>query len=136
MTEHKLTNRYWHLVDAQDQTLGRLATRVASLLIGKHKATFSASLDSGDYVVVINTDGLKVTGKKLKDKIYYRYSGFPDGLYQKTLGEKMNADSTDVLRLAVKGMLPKNKQQDRRLVRLKIYKGSTHPYINEIKSNA
>ncbi len=131
-TTHQITTRRWHLVDIKDQTLGRTATKIASLLIGKHKPNFSAHLDSGDYVVVINTDGLTVTGKKLTDKTYYRFSGFPGGLRQQTLGDKMAQDSREVLRLAVKGMLPKNHLQDRRLTRLKIYKDSNHPYTNQL----
>lgn len=134
LTTHKTTTRRWHLIDIKGQTLGRAATQVASLLIGKHKPDFSAHLDSGDYVVVINSDDLVVTGKKLTDKMYYRFSGYPGGLREQSLGDKMAQDSTQVVRLAVKGMLPKNKLQDKRLARLKIFKDALHPYENQLKT--
>lgn len=134
LTTHKTTTRRWHLVDISNQNLGRTATSIASLLIGKHKPDFSANLDSGDYVVVINSDTLTVTGKKLTDKKYYRFSGFPGGLKEQTLGDKLAKDSTEVVRLAVKGMLPKNHLQDRRLARLKVFKDALHPFENQLKT--
>ena len=121
-------NRKWHLIDLSGQTLGRISTRIAGLLIGKDKATFSPNLDDGDFVVVINSDGIKVTGKKLTDKSYYRHSGYPGGLREITLGEQIKKDSRRVIEIAVKGMLPKNKLQDPRLRRLKVFKNAVHPY--------
>lgn len=125
--------REWHLLDLKDQTLGRLSTKMAELLMGKHKPNQNDNLDGGDYVVVINSDKLKVTGKKLSDKIYYRHSGFPGGFRQETLSEKMAKDSRKVVELSVKGMLPKNKFQKNRLVRLKVFKDDQHPYQGQIK---
>ena len=121
-------NRKWHLIDLSGQTLGRISTRIAGLLIGKDKPTFSPNLDDGDFVVVINSDEIKVTGKKLTDKSYYRHSGYPGGLREITLGEQIKKDSRRVIEIAVKGMLPKNKLQDPRLRRLKVFKNAVHPY--------
>lgn len=131
----KTINRAWHLIDLKGQTLGRVSTQIASLLMGKNKADFSPNLDMGDYVVAINADQIKVTGNKLADKIYYRHSGFPGGFRQATLGEKMQKDSTFVIRASVKGMLPKNKLQDPRLARLKIFTDSKHPYADKFKNS-
>lgn len=121
-------SRNWHIIDASSDTLGRIATQVAEKLIGKHKPTFTPHMDNGDYVVVINTDNLKVSGKKLDNKKYYRHSGYIGSMKEATLGEKMEKDSTQVITLAVKGMLPKNKLQDDRMSRLKVYAGTDHPH--------
>ncbi len=123
----------WHLIDIKDQILGRNATQIARLLMGKQKADYSPNLDMGDNVIVINTDKLKVTGKKLANKLYQRHSGWPGGFRELTLGELMEKDSRKVVLQAVKGMLPKNKLQDRRLARLKLFKDDQHPYQAEIK---
>ncbi len=125
----KTIDRQWHLIDIKGQTLGRASTQIAQLLIGKNKATYTPNIDNGDYVVVINSDDLTVTGQKLSDKIYYRHSGFRNGLRQETLGELMERDSRKAVERAVKGMLPKNKLQDVRLARLKVFKNATHPYF-------
>ncbi|OGD79111.1 50S ribosomal protein L13 [Candidatus Collierbacteria bacterium RIFOXYB1_FULL_49_13] len=124
-------NRRWHLIDLDGQILGRTATKAAGLLIGKHKPEYTSHIDSGDYVVVINTDKLKVTGKKLAQKTYYRHSGYPGNLKAQTLEEKMAQDSTKVFQKAVKGMLPKNKLQAPRMARMKIFKEATHPYADK-----
>ncbi len=118
--------REWHLLDASELPLGRLATRVATLLTGKGKPMFTAHIDCGDHVVIINADKLVATGDKMDTKMYYRHSGFPGNLKEATLSQKITKDSTDVIRLAVLGMLPKNKLSDGRMKRLKIYAGEEH----------
>jgi large subunit ribosomal protein L13 len=119
-------DRKWYVVDAGDATLGRVSTFVATLLLGKNKPTFTKHIDVGDYVIVINTDKLVVTGNKLEDKLYYKHSGFPGGLTTTKLKDKMADDSTTVIRKAVRGMLPVNKLRDARLERLKLYKDENH----------
>lgn len=118
--------RKWYVIDASEVPLGRAATKIATLLTGKGKPQFTQHVDCGDYVIVINTDNLVVTGKKLTDKIYYRHTGYPGGIKDATLAEKMAKDSTDVIYKAVRGMLPVNKLRDERLKRLKIYTGTEH----------
>ena len=120
--------RSWFVVDATDQTLGRLATRIATLLEGKHKPIYSPHLDTGDHVVVINAAKVKVTGNKLLQKRYYRHSGYPGGLRSRTLGEQLDRRPTEVLRTAVKGMLPKNRLARQQITKLKIYAGPEHPH--------
>ncbi len=132
-TKSKEIQRAWHLIDLDGQVLGRVATQIATLLIGKHKADISSHLDSGDYVVAINSDKFVVTGKKLDAKKYYRHSGHPGNLKEVTLRDKLAKDSRSVIELAVRGMLPKNKLQDKRLRRLKVFPDATHPYIAQIK---
>lgn len=118
--------REWLLLDASEAPLGRLSTKIAKLLTGKDKTMFTKHIDCGDYVVVINADKLVVTGTKMSDKKYYRHSQYPGSLKTATLTEKMAKDSTDVIALAVKGMLPKNKLMAERLKRLRVYSGETH----------
>jgi large subunit ribosomal protein L13 len=120
--------RRWYVVDAEGQNLGRLATRIADQLRGKNKPQFTPHVDTGDFVVVVNAEKIAVTGKKLDEKIYYRHSGYPGGLKQRTLREQLHRRPTEVLRLAVKGMLPKNKLAARQLTKLKIYAGPEHPH--------
>ncbi len=120
--------REWHLVDADGQTLGRLATRIADTLRGKNKPQYTPHVDTGDFVVVVNAEKIAVTGKKLDDKIYYRHSGYPGGLKERTLREQLERRPTEVLRKAVKGMLPKNKLAARQITKLKIYAGPEHPH--------
>jgi large subunit ribosomal protein L13 len=120
--------RKWHLIDASDATLGRISTVAASLLIGKGKPTITSHMDGGDFVVVINADNLKVTGNKLDKKIYYRHSGFPGGISQRSLQEVMNKDATEVIKMSIRGMLPVNKLRKGRLERLKIYPGAEHQH--------
>ncbi len=120
--------RKWYVIDAAEAPLGRLSTKIATLLTGKGKPMFTRHIDCGDYVVVINAANLVATGTKLEDKMYYRHSGYPGNLHEATLKEKMSKDASDVIRLAVKGMLPKNKLVDERLKRLKIYNGAEHAH--------
>lgn len=119
-------SRKWYVVDASDATLGRLSTQIATLLTGKGKPMFTHHIDVGDYVIVINSDNLRVTGNKMEDKMYYRHSGYPGGLNEMQLKDKMAKDSTEVIFKAVRGMLPVNKLRDERLARLKIYSGTEH----------
>ena len=120
--------RRWYVVDAEGQNLGRLATRIADTLRGKNKPQFTPHVDTGDFVVVVNAEKITVTGKKLDEKIYYRHSGYPGGLKQRTLREQLDRRPTEVLRIAVKGMLPKNKLAARQLTKLKVYAGPEHPH--------
>ena len=118
--------RAWYVIDASEATLGRISTKVATLLTGKGKPQFTHHIDTGDYVIVINADKLVVTGNKLTDKKYYRHSGFPGGIKEASLADKMAKDSTEVIIHAIRGMLPVNKLRDERLKRLKVYAGSEH----------
>ncbi len=118
--------RKWYVIDASEAPLGRVATQIATLLTGKGKPTFTKHIDTGDYVVVVNADNVSVTGNKLDTKNYYRHSGHPGGLKERTMREQMEMDSTKVVFAAVRGMLPVNKLRDGRLERLKIYAGAEH----------
>ncbi|MFC2122819.1 50S ribosomal protein L13 [Bacteroidota bacterium] len=120
--------RKWHEIDATDKILGRLATQVAKLLIGKHKAIFTRNQDTGDYVVVINADKVRVSGDKMKQKMYYRHSGYPGGLKTTSLEDMMKAHPTRVIEHAVKGMLPHNRLGAQMYRKLRVYVGSTHPH--------
>jgi len=121
--------RDWHVIDATDQVLGRLATRVARLLMGKHKPIFSRNLDVGDYVVIINAEKVRVTGDKAKQKVYYRHSGYPGGLKSITYDKLMQANPTRVIEHAVKGMLPHTRLGGNMMKKLKVYVGDTHPHL-------
>jgi large subunit ribosomal protein L13 len=125
--------RNWHLFDASKENLGRLASRVAVILRGKDKVSFTPHLDEGDFVVVVNSDNLKVTGNKLEDKIYYHYSGYHGGIKEISLGKLMEKDSTEVIKKAVFGMLPKNKLRKEMMKRLRVFKEEEHPYGDKIK---
>jgi large subunit ribosomal protein L13 len=120
--------REWYLVDAEGQTLGRLATRIADTLRGKNKPQYTPHVDTGDFVIVVNAEKIAVTGNKLDQKQYYRHSGYPGGLRSRTLREQLERRPTEVLRSAVKGMLPKNKLAARQITKLKIYAGPEHPH--------
>lgn len=120
--------RRWWLVDAADQTLGRLATRVASLLEGKHKPTYSPHLDTGDHVVVVNAEKVRVTGNKLLQKRYYRHSGYPGGLREESLESLLARKPELVIERAVKGMLPQNRLGRAMFKKLKVYRGADHPH--------
>jgi large subunit ribosomal protein L13 len=120
--------RKWWVVDAEGKNLGRLATQIAVVLRGKHKPEFTPHVDTGDFVIVVNADKVSVTGNKLLDKRYYRHSGRPGGLKSRTLGEMLEKRPREVLRHAVKGMLPKNKLAARQITKLKIYAAPTHPH--------
>ena len=121
-------SRIWVEIDAREAPLGRVATTVAKYLIGKYKPTYTAHIDAGDFVIVTNAANLVVTGNKLDDKKYYRHSGYPGGIKQRTLAEQLTRDPTKVIYDAVRGMLPKNKLMDGRLKRLKIYAGDEHTH--------
>jgi len=125
--------RRWHLVDVKDQILGRSATRIARFLIGKDKVEYVPHLDVGDHVVVTNAAEVAVTGKKEKQKIYYRHSGYPGGLRSETLGDLRERRPEEIIRRAVKGMLPKNKLQKPMLKRLHIFAGEEHPFEEKFK---
>jgi large subunit ribosomal protein L13 len=118
----------WYLVDAQGQTLGRLAAKIAAVLKGKHKVIYSPSLDTGDYVVVINADKIAVTGRKLDDKKYYRHTGYPGGLIEVNLRDQLARHPERVLQAAVKGMLPHNRLGRKMYKKLKVYAGAEHPH--------
>jgi large subunit ribosomal protein L13 len=120
--------REWYLVDAQGQTLGRLATQIADTLRGKRKPQYTPHVDTGDFVVVVNAEKIAVTGNKLDQKRYYRHSGYPGGLRSRTLRDQLERRPTEVLRTAVRGMLPKNRLARRQLTKLKIYAGPEHPH--------
>jgi large subunit ribosomal protein L13 len=120
--------REWYVIDAKDQTLGRLASQIAHLLRGKHKPIYSPHMDVGDYIIVINCDKIRVTGNKLEDKLYYRHSGYPGGLRSLTLRQLMDRYPERVLQYAVRGMLPKNKLGRKMIKKLKIYAGDSHPH--------
>lgn len=120
--------RRWYVVDAADQTLGRLATRVARTLLGKDKPEYTPGVDVGDFVVVINAADVSVTGKKLDDKIYYRHSGYPGGLKQVPLREQLEKYPERVIEAAVWGMLPHNRHGRKLIKKLKVYAGSEHPH--------
>ena len=125
--------RQWYLIDAQRQILGRLSTKIAKLLLGKNKPYFTGHLDCGDWVVVINAGKVRVTGKKRKQKIYYRHSGYPGGLKALTFEQMMQKDPRKVVNHAVSGMLPKNKLKKQRMKRLRVFIGKEHPYEKKLE---
>lgn len=129
----KEVKRNWHLVDAQGAVLGRLATKIAGLLTGKVKPTYSAHLDVGDCVVVINAREVIVTGRKETQKVYKKHSGYPGGYKEVALAKLRKEQPEKIIALAVKRMLPGNRLRDQRMARLKIFAGSEHPYAGKIK---
>ena len=120
--------REWYLVDVENKVLGRVATEIASILRGKKKPIFTPSVDTGDFVIVINAEKIALTGNKLADKTYYSHSSFPGGIKSITAGKLLEKKPEDLLRTAVKGMLPKNKLARHMLSKLKIYSGTEHPH--------
>jgi large subunit ribosomal protein L13 len=120
--------RNWVLVDAEGKTLGRLATQIADTLRGKRKPTYTPHVDVGDFVVVVNAEKISVTGTKLQEKLYHRHSGYPGGLKTRTLNDMLERRPEEVIRLAVRGMLPKNRLARKQLTKLKIYAGPEHPH--------
>jgi len=120
--------RDWHLVDAEGQVLGRLASEIARRLRGKHKAIYTPHVDTGDFVVVVNAEKVSLTGKKLTDKTYYHHTGYPGGIKSVTAGKMLKEKPERLLYIAVKGMLPKNSLGRKMLKKLKIYKGGEHPH--------
>jgi large subunit ribosomal protein L13 len=125
--------REWHVIDASGQVLGKVATQAANRLMGKHKPLFSRHLDTGDYVVVINAEKVRVTGDKLKQKMYYRHSGYPGGLRSVSLEKMLQTSPARVIEHAVKGMLPHNRLEAQMMKRLKVYAGEAHPHQGQVK---
>ncbi len=123
--------RRWYVVDATDQTLGRLATRIAAVVRGKEKAYFTPHLDTGDFVIVVNAEKIRVTGKKLDDKMYYKHSGYIGHLKSANLRTLLARKPEKVIQLAVKGMLPKNTLGRKLLSKVKIYRGAAHPHASQ-----
>jgi large subunit ribosomal protein L13 len=123
--------REWYLVDAEGQTLGRLATQIADTLRGKRKPQYTPHVDTGDFVVVVNAEKIAVSGNKLDQKRYYRHSGYPGGLRSRTLREQLERRPTEVIRSAVKGMLPRNRLARQQLTKLKVYAGPEHPHASQ-----
>lgn len=124
--------REWHLIDATDQTLGRISTQIAKLLMGKHKPIYTPSMDTGDFVVVINAEKIRVTGKKMKQKLYYRHSNYPGGLKSIWLERLMKDHPTRAIEHAVKGMLPHTRLGAEMLKKLRVYAGDKHPHGSQL----
>ena len=120
--------RSWYIIDAENKVLGKLATKIAAILRGKHKPVVTPHVDTGDFVVVINAKKVHLTGRKLTHKIYYRHSGYPGGLKSMSAEEMLKKKPEDIIKLAVRGMLPKNKLGRKQLTKLKVYSGSNHPH--------
>jgi len=118
----------WYLVDAQDKVLGRIATQIANILRGKNKPVFTPYADAGDFVIVTNAEKVRLTGKKLENKCYYRHTGYPGGLKTRTAQEILQKKPEELIELAVKGMLPKNRLGRKLMKKLKIYAGNVHPH--------
>ncbi|BDU50806.1 50S ribosomal protein L13 [Haliovirga abyssi] len=123
------TDRKWYEVDAEGKILGRMATEIAMMLMGKKKPTYTPHVDNGDFVVVVNAEKIVVTGAKLNDKIYYNHSGYPGGLRDRTLAEVISKKPEEVIMLAVKRMLPKSKLGNQMLTKLKVFAGPSHPHM-------
>ena len=124
-------NQKWHLIDAENKTLGRLTSKVSKILMGKNKPQYTPNNDLGDYVIIINAEKIKLTGNKEIQKKYYRHSGFPGGLKTTKLSDLRQDKPEQIVIKAVKGMLPKNKLSNNMLSKLKVYKGSEHPHIGQ-----
>jgi large subunit ribosomal protein L13 len=121
--------RNWYVVDATGMTLGRLATQIADTLRGKRKPEYTPHIDTGDFVIVVNAERISVTGNKRNDKLYHRHSGYPGGLRSRTLGDMLERRPEEVIRLAVRGMLPRNRLARKQLTKLKVYAGPDHPHV-------
>ena len=121
----------WHLIDAENKTLGRLSSRVSSILMGKNKSQYTPNNDLGDFVVIINAEKIKLTGNKESQKNYYKHSGYPGGLKTTTLKELRKDNPEQIIFKAIKGMLPKNKLADKMISKLKVYNGSAHPHVGQ-----
>lgn len=124
----KDVKRGWHILDAGELVLGRMASEIVALLMGKHKKTYAPHMDMGDYVVVVNAEKVNLTGRKPEQKIYYRHSGYPGGLKETKFSDLINKNPEKVVELAVRRMLPKNRLNKKRMTRLKVFAGSEHPY--------
>jgi large subunit ribosomal protein L13 len=131
-TKASEVERKWHVLNADGEILGKLAVNAANLLMGKHKPTFTANMDTGDFVVVINAGKIKVTGKKLTEKMYYRHSMYPGGLKSESLARALETHPERVIEHAVKGMLPHNKLGNAMLKKLKVYAGDKHPHDAQV----
>lgn len=127
-TEEALAQRQWYVVDAQGKVLGRMATVIAKVLRGKHKPIYTPNVDAGDFVIVVNARGVKLTGKKLDKKVYYRHTDYPGGIRERTAAQMLAEKPEELVRLAVKGMLPKNRLSRKLVTKLKIYPGPQHPH--------
>jgi len=127
-TAEALAQRRWYVVDAQGKILGRMATEIAKVLRGKHKPVFTPNVDTGDFVIVVNARGVKLSGKKLDKKIYYRHSEYPGGIRERTAAKMLAEKPEELVRLAVKGMLPKNRLSRKLVTKLKIYPDAQHPH--------
>jgi len=121
--------RNWYVVDAQGKTLGRLATQIADVLRGKRKPTYTPHIDTGDFVIVVNAEKIAVTGNKRADKLYHRHSGYPGGLRTRTFEQMITRRPEEVIRIAVKGMMPRNRLARKQLTKLKVYAGPEHPHV-------
>jgi large subunit ribosomal protein L13 len=126
--EQALAQRQWHVIDAQGKVLGRMASEIAKVLRGKHKPIFTPNLDTGDFVVVVNARGVRLTGKKLEKKVYYRHTEYPGGIREKAAAVMLAEKPEELVRLAVKGMLPKNRLSRKLVSKLKVYAGPEHPH--------
>lgn len=133
VTSKSQIKRSWHLIDLDNQILGRKASEIAELLIGKHKIYFTRGIDCGDYVVVLNSEKVAVTGRKYDQKMYRRHSGYPGGFRELSFKQQMEKDPRQIIITAVKNMLPKNKLRAQRLKRLKVFTGVNHPYADKLK---
>lgn len=132
--KHKDVKRNWHLIDAKEKVLGRLASDVARLLMGKHKTSYSSHMDMGDYVVVINASSIELTGKKMTQKVYRSHSGYPGGFKEVKVSKLLTEKPERVIEYAVTGMLPKNRLQDKRMRRLKVFADEKHTYSDKFKT--
>ncbi|MBO8172797.1 MAG: 50S ribosomal protein L13 [Bacillaceae bacterium] len=128
MAKPNEVERKWYLVDAEGKTLGRLASQVASILRGKHKPEYTPHVDTGDFVIVINAEKVRLTGKKMSQKMYYRHSGYPGGLKKATAAEMLQRRPVKMVEQAIKGMLPKNRLGRKQGLKLKVYAGNEHPH--------
>lgn len=135
-TKIKDIERKWHVIDASDRTLGKLATEAAGLLMGKHKPIFSPNLDTGDHVIVINAEKVRVTGNKLKQKHYYRHSGYPGGFKSISLEKMMQDNPTRVVEHAVRGMLPHTRLGTQMRKKLRVYTGELHPHLAQVTQSS
>jgi large subunit ribosomal protein L13 len=127
-TEEALAQRQWYIVDADGKILGRMASEIAKVLRGKNKAIFTPNADTGDFVIVINAKGVRLSGHKLDDKVYYRHSNYPGGIHSRTAASLLEDKPEDLIHLAVKGMLPKNRLGRKLATKLKVYAGAEHPH--------
>ena len=127
-TAEALAQRRWYVVDAQGKILGRMATEIARVLRGKHKPVFTPNVDAGDFVIVINARGVKLSGKKLDKKVYYRHTEYPGGIRERTAAKMLAEKPEELVRLAVKGMLPKNRLSRKLVTKLKVYPDAQHPH--------